>query len=117
MIPATSTTGAIARKLAADIKKGGGIITEGDLADYEVKERQPLFADYQGFHIVTAPPPSSGGIAIIESLNILRSYDLSHLGDRTAPKCTWWSKPIVAPSWTMQTTSAIPITPISPSRS
>jgi len=75
--------GEIARKLAADVQKGGGIITEADLAHYEVKERQPLTASYEGYDLVTAPPPSSGGVALIESLNILRGYDLAHLGDRT----------------------------------
>jgi gamma-glutamyltranspeptidase/glutathione hydrolase len=78
--------GAIAKKLAADIQKGGGILTESDLAHYEVKERQPLTAEYEGYQIVTAPPPSSGGIALTESLNILRGYNLGHLGDRTAPE-------------------------------
>ena len=78
--------GGIAKKLAADVKKGGGILTEDDLADYEVKERQPLFSEYHGYRIVTAPPPSSGGIAVIESLNMLKSYDLAKLGDRTAPE-------------------------------
>ena len=78
--------GEIAQKLAADVKKGGGILTEDDLADYEVKERQPLFAEYHGYRIVTAPPPSSGGIAVIESLNMLRNYDLAKLGDRSAPE-------------------------------
>ena len=77
--------GAIARKLVADIQKGKGIVTVADLAQYQVKERQPLTADYKGYSIVTAPPPSSGGVAMIESLNILRSYDLRQAGDRTAP--------------------------------
>jgi gamma-glutamyltranspeptidase/glutathione hydrolase len=78
--------GPIAKKLAADIQKGGGIITESDLAHYEVKERQPLTASYEGYDIVTAPPPSSGGIAVIETLNILRGYNLGRLGDRTPPE-------------------------------
>ncbi len=75
--------GAIAKKLDADMKKAKGIITADDLAHYQVKERQPLTAEYKGYSIVTAPPPSSGGVAIIESFNILRKYDLAHLGDRT----------------------------------
>jgi gamma-glutamyltranspeptidase/glutathione hydrolase len=78
--------GAIAKKLAADVKKGGGILTEDDLADYEVKERQPIVGEYHGYRIVTAPPPSSGGIAVVESLNILKGFDLGKLGDRTAPE-------------------------------
>jgi gamma-glutamyltranspeptidase/glutathione hydrolase len=78
--------GVIAKRLAEDVQKGGGIITESDLAHYEVKERQPLTAKYEGYDIVTAPPPSSGGVAVIETLNILRDYNLRHLGDRTAPE-------------------------------
>lgn len=75
--------GTIAKKLVADIKAGHGIVTAADLADYQVKERQPLTSEYKGYHIVTAPPPSSGGVALIESLNILRHDDLSRFGDRT----------------------------------
>ncbi len=78
--------GAIAKRLAADMKNVKGIITADDLAHYQVKERQPLLAEYKGYSIVTAPPPSSGGVAMIESLNILRGYDLGRDGDRTAPE-------------------------------
>ena len=78
--------GQLAAKLAADVQKGGGLITTEDLASYEVKERKPLYGNYHGYEIVTAPPPSSGGVAIIEALNILKPYDLSKLGDRTAPE-------------------------------
>ncbi len=75
--------GKIAKRLVADVKRGGGILSADDLASYEVKERTPLFGDYHGYHIVTAPPPSSGGVAMIEAFNILKSYDLGGLGDRT----------------------------------
>ncbi|MBW4027803.1 MAG: gamma-glutamyltransferase [Acidobacteria bacterium] len=75
--------GAIAKKLAADMQKGGGLITEKDLAAYTVKEREPLQASYQGYDIISAPPPSSGGVALIEALNILDGYNLARLGDRT----------------------------------
>ncbi len=78
--------GAIAVRLAADVQKGGGLITTEDLASYEVKERKPLYANYHGYDILTAPPPSSGGVAMIEALNILKPYDLSKLGDRTVPE-------------------------------
>ena len=84
--PSDFYQGAMAKKLAADVKKGGGILTEDDLADYEVKERQPIVGEYHGYRIVTAPPPSSGGIAVVESLNILKGFDLGKLGDRTAPE-------------------------------
>jgi gamma-glutamyltranspeptidase / glutathione hydrolase len=78
--------GQIARKLAADMKANGGLITEADLAHYEVKERLPVTGSYGGYEIISAPPPSAGGIALLETLNILRPYDLAKLGDRTAPE-------------------------------
>jgi gamma-glutamyltranspeptidase/glutathione hydrolase len=78
--------GEIARKLAADMKANGGLITETDLAHYQVRERVPVKGSYHGYEIVSAPPPSAGGIALIEMLNILRPYDLAKLGDRSAPE-------------------------------
>jgi gamma-glutamyltranspeptidase/glutathione hydrolase len=75
--------GAMAKELAAFVQKGGGLITAADLAAYEVKERTPLEGDYRGFHLVTAPPPSSGGVVLLEALNILSGYDLAKMGDRT----------------------------------
>jgi gamma-glutamyltranspeptidase/glutathione hydrolase len=76
--------GALARELAAAMQKGGGLITADDLAQYEVKERQPIRGTYRGYEIISAPPPSSGGIALVESLNILEGYDLTKQGDRSA---------------------------------
>ncbi len=75
--------GALARELAAVIQKGGGLITAADLANYQVKEREPLRGNYRGYEVITAPPPSSGGTVLIESLNILEGFDLARLG-RTA---------------------------------
>ena len=76
--------GSMARQLAAAIQKGGGLVTPEDLAIYEVKERQPIKGTYRGFDIISAPPPSSGGVALLEVLNILEGYDLAKLGDRSA---------------------------------
>ena len=76
--------GALARELAAAMQKGGGLITADDLAHYEVKEREPVHGSYRGYEIVSAPPPSSGGTVLIESLNILEGYDLAKMGDRSA---------------------------------
>jgi gamma-glutamyltranspeptidase/glutathione hydrolase len=78
--------GQIAKQLAADIQKGGGLITEKDLASYEVEEREPLTGTYKNYTIVSAPPPSSGGVALLEILNILEGYNLGRFGDRTAPE-------------------------------
>src|SRR5438067_2354108 len=63
--------GEIARQLAAAVQKGGGLITAEDLAAYHVKERTPIQGSYRGYEIIGAPPPSSGGIALVEMLNIL----------------------------------------------
>jgi gamma-glutamyltranspeptidase/glutathione hydrolase len=76
--------GAIARELSASIKKGGGLITADDLANYEVKERKPIRGTYRDYDIISAPPPSSGGIALLEILNILEGYDLAKFGNRSA---------------------------------
>lgn len=76
--------GAMARELAAEIKRGGGLITEEDLAEYEVKERRPIIGTYRGYDIISAPPPSSGGITLMETLNILEGYNLGKMGDRSA---------------------------------
>jgi gamma-glutamyltranspeptidase/glutathione hydrolase len=76
--------GALARELATAMQKGGGLITADDLARYEVKEREPVRGTYRGYEIISAPPPSSGGTVLIESLNILEGYDLAKLGNRSA---------------------------------
>ena len=78
--------GEIAKKLAADMNSHGGLITEADLAHYQVKERVPVKGTYHGYEIFSAPPPSAGGLGLIEMLNILRPYNLATLGDRTAPE-------------------------------
>jgi gamma-glutamyltranspeptidase / glutathione hydrolase len=76
--------GSLARELAAAMQKGGGLITVQDLASYEVKEREPIRGTYRGYEVISAPPPSSGGTVLVESLNILEGYDLSKLLDRSA---------------------------------
>ena len=76
--------GVMAREIAAAVRLGGGLITTGDLARYTVKEREPVVGAYHGYEIVSAPPPSSGGVALVELLNILDGYKLTSLGDRTA---------------------------------
>jgi len=76
--------GSLARELAAAMQKGGGLITVDDLAQYEVKEREPVRGTYREYEIISAPPPSSGGTVLIESLNILEGYDLPRMGNRSA---------------------------------
>jgi gamma-glutamyltranspeptidase/glutathione hydrolase len=71
--------GETAQKLVDAVRAAGGNWTLEDLANYRAKERTPITIDYQGYQIVTAPPPSSGGVAIAEILNILRGYDLAKM--------------------------------------
>jgi gamma-glutamyltranspeptidase/glutathione hydrolase len=68
--------GALAARIAAAIERGGGLITTADLAGYKVVERVPVHGTYRGYDIYSAPPPSSGGIVLIETLNILEGFDL-----------------------------------------
>lgn len=72
--------GETARILAADMKKNNGLITLEDLKGYEPTIREPLRGNYRGHEIIAMPPPSSGGIALIEMLNILEPLDLKELG-------------------------------------
>jgi gamma-glutamyltranspeptidase/glutathione hydrolase len=77
--------GKMAHELVDDLKKGNSLITRDDLAQYAVVERTPLTGTFHNYTIVSAPPPSSGGVVLLSVLNILEGYDLAKLGDRTAP--------------------------------
>ena len=72
--------GAIAEKLAAEMKSHDGLITLADLQNYRVVRREPVRGTYRGYEIVSMPPPSSGGIHLIQMLNILEGYPLRSLG-------------------------------------
>jgi gamma-glutamyltranspeptidase/glutathione hydrolase len=76
--------GAMAHELAAATQQGGGLVTAEDLARYQVKEREPLRGTYRGYEVISAPPPSSGGTVLIETLNILEGFDLAKAGSRSA---------------------------------
>ena len=83
--PSDFYKGAMAQQIATFEQANGGNITAEDLAAYQVKERQPITGRYRGYSLVTAPPPSSGGIVLVEILNILSGYNLAKLGpDRSA---------------------------------
>ncbi|MBN1543052.1 gamma-glutamyltransferase [candidate division KSB1 bacterium] len=73
-------TGRIAELIEADMKRNGGLVTVQDLAGYRAVERQPIIGSYRGYEVISMPPPSSGGIALIEMLNILEGYNLADLG-------------------------------------
>ncbi len=73
-------TGETARLIVAEMQRGGGLITAKDLAGYQAKERPAVRGTYRGFEIISMPPPSSGGVAMIQMLNILEGYDLKSAG-------------------------------------
>lgn len=75
--------GPVAKQLVDGVRKMGGIWSLQDLAGYQVKERKPVYGEYNGARIVSAPPPSSGGIALINALNILSGYDLKSVDSAT----------------------------------
>lgn len=69
--------GSFARQMVDAVREAGGIWSLDDLKSYQVKERKPVRGEYRGINITTAAPPSSGGIVLLEMLNILSAYDLS----------------------------------------
>jgi gamma-glutamyltranspeptidase / glutathione hydrolase len=73
-------SGETAHLLTQAMRSGGGLITERDLALYQARERAPIRGTYRGYEIISMPPPSSGGIALVEMLNILEGYDLAAAG-------------------------------------
>ncbi len=76
--------GPVGAAIVASSKAGGGIITQADLDQYKTRELKPVECDYRGYGIVSAPPPSSGGVVICEILNILEGYPLKDLGYHSA---------------------------------
>ncbi len=76
--------GAVAEKISKAIQKAGGIMTTQDLANYRAVLRKPLSGSYRGYEIHSMPPPSSGGIHLIELLNILEHSNISKMGHNSA---------------------------------
>lgn len=76
--------GWIADRIAEDMAANGGIITKEDLAAYEAKERAPVRGTFRGYDIVSMAPPSSGGVALIEMLNMIETFDLKAKGFASA---------------------------------
>ena len=68
----------VAKKIAGAVQKAGGVMTADDLKTYHATERTPLSGSYRGYDLITMPPPSSGGVELLEMLNILEGYDLAH---------------------------------------
>ncbi len=75
--PAAMYHGPIGIAIVAASKAGGGILTSADFDRYKVRELKPVECDYRGYHIISAPPPSSGGVVLCEILEILQGYDLA----------------------------------------
>ena len=73
-------SGATARLIATEVKALGGILTESDLASYETKQRAPVVGTYRGIEVASFPPPSSGGVVLLEILNILEGFDPAERG-------------------------------------
>ena len=127
--PSDFYQGVLANTLSTEMQKHGGLITTADLAAYQVKDRAPVVGNYHGYKIFTAPPPSSGGIVLVEILNILSTYKLPKLGpagwkttDHSAPpeppphtapprRLTSSLRLSAAPTWIAPTTSATPTSP------
>ena len=76
--------GKVAEALVAASRAGGGLLTAQDLEQYRAIEREPLRCDYRGYQIVSAPPPSSGGVSVCQILRILEGYPLAELGFHSA---------------------------------
>ncbi len=76
--------GDFARRTAEWMKAHGGVVTAADFARYEVVPRAPVRGTYRGYEIVSFPPPSSGGVHVVEILNILERFDLAAMGDDSA---------------------------------
>jgi len=75
--------GRTAELLLTEMKKGGGLITQQDLDTYQPKWRDPLRGTYRGYDVLTMPPPSSGGVALLQILQTLEPYKLGQLGYHT----------------------------------
>ncbi len=79
-------TGLTAKMIADDMKANNGLITLEDLKNYVAKERTPLKGTYRGHEIISMPPPSSGGIVMLQVLNMLEGYDVRKMQSNSAEK-------------------------------
>lgn len=76
--------GKVAEKIAEDFANNNGLITMEDLNNYKVEEMEPVWGEYRGYDIASMPPPSSGGVHIVQMLNILKDFPLGYLGHNSA---------------------------------
>ena len=76
--------GPVADRIVEEMQRGNGLITHQDLLNYQVVERQPVRGSYRGYEVVSMPPPSSGGVHLIQMLNILEGWEINKLGHNSA---------------------------------
>lgn len=84
--------GAVAQKIVKAMQDNDGLITAQDLADYRVTEREPVEGTYRGLKIVSMPPPSSGGVLIVQMLNVLEHFDMAGAGFGSAQAIHWMTE-------------------------
>ena len=77
--------GETARLITEEMERGDGLVTRTDLELYQARERSTIHGTYRGYEIISMPPPSSGGVALVTMLNILEGFDLASLGHNSAP--------------------------------
>jgi len=82
--PAAFYRGSIAAQVVQASEQHGGLLSLADFANYTVEQSRPIECDYRGYHVISAPPPSSGGTTLCEMLNILEAYPLTQLGFHSA---------------------------------
>jgi len=76
--------GSVADKIVAEMDRHGGLVSLQDLANYQVVERKPVTGTYRGYTVAAMPPPSSGGVHLVQMLNILEGWELNKLGHNSA---------------------------------
>ncbi len=76
--------GAVAKKIAQQIQSAGGVMSTADLKNYHAEIRKPVVGQYRGYEIVSMPPPSSGGVHLVQLLNILENMDITRAGHNSA---------------------------------
>lgn len=82
--PSEFYEGDTAKLIVEEMKSGGGVMTAADLKEYEPAIRKPLTGNYRGYELITMPPPSSGGTALLEMLNILENYKVGEMGHNSS---------------------------------
>lgn len=84
--------GPVAEAIVAEVQKRGGILSMEDLANYKVEVRTPVQGTYRGYTVISTPPASSGGVHLIQMLNIMENFDVAKLGDRSTATTHLWAE-------------------------